>query len=249
MFDAFFITLREAAELLLCAEALRNCLRERGLHALLVHVRLGVAGGVAVAAAVLLALTQATFDPRIGALATIVFAGAMMFLAVGMLCSVRSLRTGMSTSVNAWIDRACTPLTVAAIMGLVTAREVIEIAIFLRGAWSDAGPGDVVTGALLGIVASFLVWVAYRATGARAGLYAAFRISALLLALISAELLVSGLDTLADAQARLDPQSTAATGFNLVVEHGAQEGWLFVLLMLFPTFAFLRGWWTESSVA
>lgn len=247
MFDAFFILLRETAELFLCAEALRQCLREREAAEHSSSIKRGVILGFAFAAVLVASASAAPVDPRLVAAATVLFGAAMMCFAVGMLASARSIRAGIGSALERWTARLRTPTAVVLIMAFATTRETIEVAVFLQRAWSESGASDAIAGALLGLVASMLLWRAYRSVGTRAGLLVAFRLSALMLAFVSADLIVGGLEMLARAEWTIAPQSPLIA---LLVEHAdsdAPRGWIYAILMLGPVTVFLRDWWNETA--
>ncbi|WP_454722495.1 MULTISPECIES: FTR1 family protein [Cupriavidus] len=246
MFDVFFVTLRESVELSLILASLRAYLASEGRGHLAANVKAGVLLGLSLASLLLLFAARLGADPRVESAVSIVFAVAMMLMAVSMLASASAISAGVDVSVSTWLDHASGPLAVAGFTALAVTREAFELALFLRSLHAEVPPAHMATGVVLGFAAVPLLWLAYRRVSHRARLFAVFRLSALLLALMSVETLLSGLGAFVVAHAERHPQSawTAVAGRYLGDEWHAM---LCVILMLAPACIFARGWWHEAA--
>jgi len=126
-------------------------------------------------------------------------------------------------------------------------RESLEIAVFVRAIGARAGMVDAALGVLLGVAATGLLLPAWKWLHLRARLLLAFRVSALLLALLAIQLLLySVADLLRIPELRDDGVAWALTVAPFF-EEGARHAWLCAVLMLPPLYWVLRGWWSETA--
>lgn len=254
MFNAFFVVFRESAELLICVAALRACLQSRMPGGRDAVVAAGCAAGAAIALGLLATLSGVAVDPRLSPLLTIAFAVTMMLMAVGMLTSVGSLRESVSSWSARWLDRACHPLVIGGFAAFITSREILEVVLFLQGAWQEAAdPAQLLQGAALGVGLAAGLLAAYpfvaRSRPTRWMLHFGFRLSALLLAVVAVELLVGGLADFVSHHGDAHPDSLIASAGNVLLDGSTREALLAALLMLLPAVAFVRSWWNEASDA
>jgi len=245
MFNALFVTLRECAELLLIAQAaaeyLRNAARAdlaRGLPGAMV---LGVLAGAALSAAA----AVYPWDPRLSAGISALFAAAILFLTTSMLSSAQIIRSRTQLAADAWMERPSATIWVAVFGVIVGLRESVELAFFLHETHDEAGPADTAAGFGLGLVATGLLAAAYRPLRTRVGMLSVFRLSALLMALLSIQLILKGCTELVLASVAHD--STLPERLAPFMEGGAWYGWLCAALMLYPLVAMARAWWSETS--
>jgi len=245
MFNALFVTLREFAELLLIAQAAAEYLRSasrsdlaRGIPRAML---LGVAAGVALAA---WAVTH-PWDPRLSAGISVLFAMAVLFLTTSMLSSAQIIRSRTELAADVWMEMPSAALWVGVFGFIVGLRESLELAFFLHETHEAVGPRDTATGFALGLVATGLLVAAYRPLRARVNMLSVFRLSALLMALLSIQLILKGGSEL--VLASVAEGSALPERMAPFMEGGTWYGWVCAALMVFPTLAMARKWWSESS--
>jgi len=245
MFNALFVTLRELAELLIIAQAATGYLRAAGRGDLARRIPrtmgMGVLAGVALSAWA----SVHPWDPRVSASISILFAVAVLFLTSGMLSSAQIIRSRMQLAVDAWMERHSAALWVGLFGAIVGLRETVELAFFLHQAHDQAGAQDTVLGFALGLVATGLLVAAYRPMRARVDMLSVFRLSTLLMALLSIQLVLRGCAELLTASVAED--SPLLHRLAPFLEGGAWYGWVCATLMVVPLVAMAREWWSESS--
>ena len=249
MFDAFVLTLRELAELVLTAGALLALLPHGGRPRLLSAAAAGLAVGAGLGVQMAWWLVAMPLSPVAEAILTTALALGVLLMASGMLASARAIRTRTQVFIEAWLEHRAAPCIVFGFAVLVTLREALELTVFLRSIWLRDGPADALAGALSGMLGAACLVVAWRHLRLRLGLLAAFRVSALLLSLLAIEILLAGLGSLLQV---LLPQMGAAGSTlqveALFLEGGRWYGWVYAALMALPLLSFIRGWWQESAV-
>lgn len=200
MFNAFVIVWRESLEAMLVIGILAAWAGERGGG-----VRTGLWAGVAAGVALALALA-AVLQGTLGVLSDrgqeifqallILFAAALM---TQMVLWMRRHARGLRREMEGALDRAAElrgAWGIAAVAALAVAREGAETVIFLQGIASGAGWGALLPSALAGFaVAALTAWAAAR--GLRLlPQHQVLRVSANLLLLFAAGMLVLGTDRL-----------------------------------------------------
>ena len=247
MFDAFAITLRELAELILIVGSLHVCLRESRRFSLIKYVGWGLGLGLAPAAALSVLLMDASVDRNVSAGLSTLMAVGILVMATSMAASVRQIRGRVHLFHEAWLDSQAAPFLVVAFVALSAFRESLEIAVFVRAIGARSGMADAAAGVLLGVAATGLLLPAWQWLHLRARLLLAFRVSALLLALLAIQLLLySVADLLRIPELRDDGVAWALTVAPFF-EEGARHAWLCAVLMLPPLYWVLRGWWSETA--
>src|SRR6218665_1677750 len=93
LFDAFVITFREIAELYVIVESIRLNARQQGRVDLMQRLEQPLVAGVCAAFALAALFGNMTVEKPVEAILTILFALAIIAMSVGMLSSVRSIRS------------------------------------------------------------------------------------------------------------------------------------------------------------
>lgn len=247
VFDAFVVVLRESAELILILASLAACLRSAKAARLLRWTAVGTAAGLVSGAGLSLWLIASDIDPRWTAGLTFVLAVGVLVMVSTMLVTANAIRTRTQALVEIWLERPAAPLVVLAFSVVVAFRETLEAGLFLRSQWLRADGADVLGGAVLGLVGVACLAVASRSISTRIGLLAAFRVSALVLSLLSIEMMLGAIAEFGQASA------AAGIGMQLwalaapALPEGRWYGWLCAALMSVPVACVLRSWWRESS--
>jgi FTR1 family protein len=247
VFDAFVVVLRESAELILILASLVACLRTAKAGRLLPWVAVGTGIGLLLGAGLSLWLIASDIDPRWSAGLTFVLAVGVLLMVSTMLVTANAIRSRTQALVEVWLERPSAPLVMMAFSTVVAFRETLEVGLFLRSQWLRAEGVDVLGGAALGLAGVVCLAVASRKLSTRIGLLTAFRLSALVLSLLSIQMMLGALAEFAHAS------TEAGVGVHLwalaapALPEGRWYGWLCAALMSVPVAFVLRSWWRESA--
>ncbi|MFM9925569.1 hypothetical protein VLK31_21450 [Variovorax sp. H27-G14] len=247
MFDAFAVTLREFAELVLIVGSLGAYLHKKGRRELFACIGWGLVLGLMLASALALVLIDASFGSAAEAALAAAMGCGMLVMAIGMGASAGNIRGRVQLFFDAWLERPGAGIAVIAFVALASFRESLEVAVFARAIHVRVGVSDTLTGMALGVAAAGLLWPAWRWLHMRAGLLMVFRLSALVLSLLSIQLLLHGV-----AQLLQTPMfASAGPGLVAAVEPflagGPRYGFLCAALMLGPVVLLMRGWWRRAG--
>ncbi|RQO61597.1 hypothetical protein DBV14_04635 [Variovorax sp. KBW07] len=249
MFDAFAVTLRELAELMLIVGSLGACLFQARRLRLVPYIAWGLVLGLVPAAGLAVILMDATFDGVVEAALSAVMGLGVLLVAMSMAASAGSIRSRVQLFLESWLERRGAAAVVVGFVALAAFRESLEVAVFMRSISARSGAADAVIGMLFGMVAAGLLVPIWKWLRIRSGLLALFRISALLLSLLSIQMLLHGVSKL------LRLHGTAASGAPLssaiepFLEGGSQYFWVCAALMLVPLLHMVRGWWAGTGKA
>lgn len=244
MFNAFAVTLREIAELLLILQALQLCLRRNGRPDLFRFALQGAGAGAGVAAVVSLWTRGALGDVAMATL-QVTFALLVIALTTGLLSSITLLRQRVEGLIAQRIHAPWAPAMVAGFAAIVAFREVAEVAIFLGAIGDAVGQTDALTGALCGVLATAGLVFLYRPLRARLTRAGLFGLSTVLMSALAAKLLVDGVGTL--LHARWGADSAWMAMVLPFLEGGAWHTALCAALMLPPVALLARRWWHGAS--
>ena len=247
MFDVFAITLREFAELVLIVGSLGVYLHKTGRGDLLGCIGWGVAIGLVPASALALVLIDATFGSAIEAALAILMACGMLAMAIGMGASAGTIRGRVQLFFDAWLERSGASFAVIAFVALMSFRELLEVAVFARAIHARVGAPDTLTGMALGVAATGLLWPAWLWLRMRAGILMMFRLSALLLSLMSIQLLLHGVAQLLHTPVFASAGPGLAAAFGPFLAGGPRYGLVCTALMLIPASLLARGWWRRAG--
>jgi high-affinity iron transporter len=203
MFSTMMVTFREGIEAFLIIAITSLYLRNTGRLALLGAVRWGT--GVALAGSIALGIILA----RIGAM-TPLWEGALALIAMVLVltCTVHMLRHGklMAQQIRERID-AADHAGSAAFTGvflfslLMIGREGVETATMLAALSSQGDMREFLAGGLLGVALAGLLAITWLRYGKRINLSRFFQVTAVFMALFSAQLLIYAFHELSEAGA------------------------------------------------
>lgn len=155
--DAFAVTLRELAELMLITGSLCAYLHQARRSDLVVYVGWGIGLGLAPAAGLAVLLMDSEMDRSVEAtLATLMVIGVLI-MATSMVGSAGSIRGRVQLFLDAWLERPGASIVVVAFVALASFRESFEVAVFMRSIGMRAGSLDALLGLVLGIAAAGLL--------------------------------------------------------------------------------------------
>lgn len=247
MFDSLVVVARELAEILLICGTLWASLARSGQTGLRRYVVIGVSAGALAGCAIALAVLSEPAPNWPSTLASLVFAAIVLYCATRALTSASGISRASDSFVEQW-SGAWTAPAVGLLSALVAMREFAEITVFLRSFGPWYGWGETMAGALLGVLAIGLLAGVWSMPALRARLSMLFRLSALLLALLAIELLLSAMGSLFallhERHGYEAPSSWAAP----FMRGGAWHGWTCAALMVYPTLRVVRDWWRESAL-
>ncbi len=247
VFNAFIVTLREAAELLLIAEALRAYLQHEGQQRAMPRLYVGLVTGVLLGSCLALWLSSLPWDPRVSAVATIVLGLFIMTLASGMLATARAIHSRIQIRLAAWTERAALPAVVFSFAAIAAFRESMEVVFLLQSMVSDTDHMAIGAGLALGLTAAAALASAYRKVRARIDILILFQASSLLLSLLAIELLLGGVGRLLAPAQEDVPLGAVAQAMSPFLEGGRWYGWVCGALMLLPASILARAWWHGSA--
>ena len=247
MFDAFLVTWRESAEALLIVVLLRECLLCAGWGQGTTLIRRGVWLAALSFCACAVVIADVASEPAFDALLTIAASIGVAMMAMGMAVSASGIRRRISDHMHRWAQAPKASVIVVGLVSLLVLREGLEVFILLRAIAGEEGRGTMWAGAFLGLVAlglSTRIWAWARA---RFGLLIVFRVSAVLLLLLAARLVVHGCQELLQARwLPIDHERWLAVA-SPFLEGGAWAPWVQGALMALPLACFLKTWWREAE--
>ncbi|MDY0743966.1 FTR1 family protein [Paucibacter sp. R3-3] len=249
MFNAFLVTLREIAELLVIAEGLRAYLRHENQRHRLRQVHVGMISGALLGVGLSTWLIELSWDAMPRAAISAAIGATVLMLATGMLSSVRSLQSKVQDALERWGERTAMPAAIIGVAAFAACRETVELSLFLDATWPVAGTTATLAGAALGVGCAAGLALVYRQIATRVNLLLLFQLSTLILALMATELLLGGLGRWLAIATADDAQGSAvrsiATPF---LEGGRWYVGVCMTLMLLPGAAVARAWWRESAI-
>lgn len=247
MFDAFTVVLRESAELILIVGALVASLRSARAEHLIPWVAAGTIVGCAFGIALSLWLISAPIDARWTAGLTFVLAAGVLLMVSTMLVGQGAIRSRTQALVAVWLEWASAPLVLMIFCAIAGFRETLEAGLFLRSLWLRDAGADIALGAVLGLAGVACLAAASRQITTRIGVLAAFRLSAVVLCLLSIQMMLGALAEFAQASV------SAGHGMHFwalaapVLPQGQWYAWACTVLMALPVLCMLRAWWRESA--
>lgn len=250
VFDVFAVTLRELAELLLVLGALAGCLRAAGRPRPAWPVALGTGLGAACAAAFGTWLYRQPPHALAPALFTIAMALGMLLTIGTLLFTIRDICRRTDAWAAGWRGQRAASWMAGGLAALATVRECAELLLYLRMAARTGMPQDLVAGTTLAVLAACCLGLAWRVLRHRVSLGLAFRISALLLTLLTVEMLLEGIAELLQWWVQAGgPGAGSAAWLHGLLTDGLGYYWLGGVLAAVPLSFMLRRWWSESSKA
>jgi high-affinity iron transporter len=246
VFDAFAVMLRESAELILILASLVACLRSARAGHLLRWTAAGAMAGCTLGAGLSLWLIASDIDARWTAGLTFVLAVGVLLMVSTMLVTATSIRSRTQALVEVWLERPSAPLVILGFATVVAFRETLEVGLFLRSQWLRAEGLDVLAGAALGVLGVVCLVIASRKISTRIGLLAAFRVSALVLSLLSIQMMLGALAEFAHESVAAGADAQLLAWARPALPEGRWYGWMCAALMSVPVVCVLRSWWRET---
>lgn len=247
VFDALTVVLRESAELILILGALAASLRAAHARHLIPWVAAGTIVGCSLGIALSLWLFSAPIDPRWTAGLTFALAVGVLLMVSTMLVGQGAIQSRTQALVAVWLEWPSAPLVLMVFCGIAGFRETLEAGLFLRSLWLRGEGADIAAGAVLGLVGVMFLVAASRQITARIGVLTAFRLSAVVLCLLSIQMMLGALSEFAQASIA----SGSGTHFWAlaapVLPQGPWYAWICAGLMTASVLCMLRSWWRESA--
>lgn len=245
MLESAFVVLREAVELLLIVAAALKYARHIG-RPLGRSIYIGTFAGMSAAVIALLVMVEKPLSELAEAGLSIGLGLMVLSFAISMLSSSPDIERHVRDRLQDFLEGKAGPLLIAGFCAVAGFREIMETGIFVRSIVTEIGVHDAAEGVLLGSVMVGVTCVAYRSLSSRLSLLAVYRISTLLLCLISIQLLVDGAGKLL----RLGNVERAQSfeGLLIALTPGTSAyGYLCASLMIIPIILVGRRWWRTSS--
>jgi high-affinity iron transporter len=249
VFDAFAVTLRELAELMLIVVSLAACLVHAHRPRLVPYIAWGLVLGLVPAAALAVMLMDAAVNGTVEAAVSTLTGLGVLLVAMRMASSEGRIRSRVQLVLETWLDRPGAAAVVVAFVALAAFRESLEVAVFMRSISARSGTFDALAGMAFGVAAAGLLLPIWKWLRIRSGLLMVFRASALLLSLLSIQMLLHGISELHRLQAAAGRELPWATAVEPFLEGGSQYAWLCAALMTIPLLQMVRGWWAGARQA
>ena len=191
MGESFLITLREGLEIALVIAILAAYLVKSGRSAMLRSMWVGVAAaaGVCVAAGVAFHLLVGNFEGKSEQFIEGALAASAAVVLTWMIFWMRKNARGLSTELRAKLEGATTGKAVTVVAFVAVAREGFETVLFLLSAENGtSSAASVITGGVLGLIASSILGVVVYKRGQKLSLQTFFKVTGLLLIMFAAGL-------------------------------------------------------------
>lgn len=249
MLTRIHVGLRELAELMLIVGALGACLFQTRRLRLMPYIAWGLVLGLVPAAALAVVLMDAAFDGVVEAALSTVMGFGVLLVAMSMAASAGSIKSRVQILIEGWLERRGAPAIIVGFIALAAFRESLEVAVFMRSISARSGVAEALAGMLLGMVAAGLLVPIWKWLRIRSGLLVLFRASALLLSLLSIQMMLHGISDLLRLQATARGGDAWPAAIDPFLEGGALHFWLCAALMLVPLLHMVRGWWGGTRQA
>lgn len=247
MFEAFVVIAREAGELLLILLALSHAARRGGRPELVRWAVAGVLAGFAAAGAIFSALPPSGMNEWFDIALTFVFGLSLALVSCGTMASLGGVGAQATRLLDDWVAHRSAALAVLAFGAFSALREALEALVLIRFISAQESLGDVALGVGLGLLACALLALAWRALAAHRGTRWTFRLSAVILFVLGAQMVIEAVvDTLVRGVAG-DPLARLGHALMPYLENGSRYWVLCLLLALIPLALWTRTWWRQAS--
>ena len=247
MFEAFVVIAREACELLLILLALSHAARRGGRPALMQWATGGVLAGFAAAWAIVSALPPSGMNEWFDIGLTFGFGLSLALVSCGTMASLAGVGAQATRMLDDWVAHPFAGLAVLAFAAFSALREALEALVLLRFISVQEPIADVAIGIGLGLLACVLLALAWRALAAHRGTRWTFRLSAVILFVLGAQMVLEAVvDTLVRGVAG---EMLARIGHAMLpdLENGSRYWVLCLLLALIPLALWTRAWWRQAG--
>lgn len=241
MLESAFVVLREAAELLLIVVAIHTFLHRASRPDAVGAMWIGLALGLVAGLALVVAVVFQAWGPRGNAVLSIAMGAAVMAMAIVMLSSRTAIDAHVSNLMEQALEGSGTRWLVGGVAAFSAFRETAETGVFLLSAVQTHGAQSSLVGAAIGLGLVTAAVLVVRERRPRLPLMLIYRVSTLLLCLLSIQLVLDGVAVLLNGPAT----ETGAPGW-AALEAGTREYYtLCAALMVLPFFLVARRWWRE----
>ena len=247
MFEAFVVVAREACELLLILLAISHAAR-RGCRPQLVHWAVaGVAFGFAGAGALVSALPPSGMNEWLDIGLTFGFGLSLALVSCGTMASLGRVGAQATQLLDTWVTHRAAALAVTAFAVFSALREALEALILIRFISAQEPAADVAWGIGLGLVACGLLAAAWRALAAHRGTRWTFRLSAVILFVLGAQMVIEAVvETLVRG---VGGALFSRLGYSMLpyIENGDRYWVLCATLAVIPLALWTRAWWRQAG--
>ncbi|SFN27444.1 hypothetical protein [Variovorax sp. OV329] len=247
MFEAFVVIAREAGELLLILLALSHAARRGGRPALMRWAGAGVLAGFAGAWAIVAALPPSGMNEWLDIALTFGFGLSLALVSCGTMASLAGVGERATELLDTWAAHPAAGVAVFAFGAFSALREALEALILIRFISAQEPAHDVALGIVLGLVACGLLALAWRALAAHRGTRWTFRLSAVILFVLGAQMVIEAVvETLVRG---VGGQMLVRLGYAMLpyLENGERYWMLCAGLALIPLALWTRVWWRRAG--
>lgn len=247
MFEAFVVVAREACELLLILLSLSHAAR-RGARPELLHWALvGVAAGFAAAAAIVSALPPSGMNEWFDIALTFGFGLSLALVSCGTMASLARVGAQATDLLDTWVAHRAAGVAVLAFGAFSALREALEALVLIRFISAQEPAADVAWGIALGLAACGLLALAWRALAARRGTRWTFRLSAVILFVLGAQMVIEAVATTLVRGVGGAPFARMGHAMLPYLENGERYWMLCAGLALIPLGLWTRAWWRQAA--
>ena len=247
MFEAFVVVVRETCELLLILLSLSLAARRAGRPSLIQWALAGVAVGFAGGAVIVAALPPTGMNEWFDIALTFGFGLSLALVSCGAMASLSGVGAQATRVLDAWVAHPSAGIVVLVFAAASALREALEALLLIRFVSAQEAAADVAWGVALGLASCTLLALAWKALQARRGTRWAFRLSALILFVLGAQMVI-------EAVAETLVRGVGGTWFSRLgyamlpyLEHGDRSWVLCVVLATVPLALWARAWWRQAA--
>lgn len=247
MFEAFIVIAREACELLLILLALSHAARRGGRPHLLHWALAGVVLGFGSAWAIVAALPPSGMNEWLDIGLTFGFGLSLALVSCGTMASLAGVGAQATELLDTWVTHRAAAVAVFAFGAFSALREALEALILIRFISAQEPIADVAWGIALGLAACGLLAIAWRALAAHRGTRWTFRLSAVILFVLGAQMVV---EAVVETMVRgVGGALFARVGYSMLpyIENGDRYWLLCAALALVPLALWTRAWWRQAA--
>lgn len=247
MFEAFVVIARETCELLLILLALSHAARRGGRPELFRWALAGVAAGFAAAWAIVWALPPSGMNEWLDIALTFGFGLSLALVSCGTMASLGGVGAQATQLLDTWVAHRAAALAVVAFGAFSALREALEALVLIRFISAQESAADVAWGIALGLAACALLAAAWRALAVHRGTRWTFRLSAVVLFVLGAQMVVEALvETLMRG---VGGALFTRVGHSMLpyVENGDRYWLGCLILAIIPLILWTRAWWRQAG--
>lgn len=247
MFEAFVVIAREACELLLILLALSHAARRGGRPGLMQWAGAGVLVGLAAAWGIVAALPPSGMNEWLDIGLTFGFGLSLALVSCGTMASLTGVGARATEMLDNWVAHPAAGVVVFVFSAFSALREALEALILIRFISAQEPLQDVALGIVLGVIACGLLVLAWRALAAHRGTRWTFRLSALILFVLGAQMVI---EAVAETLVRgVGGQAFVRLGYAMLpyLENGDRYWMLSAVLAMIPLALWARVWWRRAG--